>query len=123
MKTIRAIDLARNTREILDHVVSRREAVAVERNRLLIAQITPPERTITAAQALAGLQLMLTPKQGAAWLQDSQQDFDNWRATRGNLQRQRHLGRALRRLGRPPVLSARQHRQNAFRLLCYFEVQ
>jgi antitoxin (DNA-binding transcriptional repressor) of toxin-antitoxin stability system len=80
MRTISATDLARNTREILDQVVSRGETVTIERNRTVIAQIVPPERTMTAAQALAGLGLpMLTPKQAAAWLtdsKDSKDDFD-----------------------------------------------
>lgn len=76
MQTVSATDLARNTREILDKVASRGETVAVERNHTLIAQIVPPVRTMTASQALAGLQLpMLTPTQAAAWLKDSRQDF------------------------------------------------
>ena len=76
MQTISATDLARNTREILDRVTSAGETVAVERNRTTIAHIVPPKRTMTAAQALAGLQPMLTPKQAAAWRQDSQGHFD-----------------------------------------------
>jgi antitoxin (DNA-binding transcriptional repressor) of toxin-antitoxin stability system len=76
MQTISATDLARNTREILDGVASRGEAVEVERNRMVIAKIVPPERTMTAAQALAGLKPMLTPKQADAWLKDSKQNFD-----------------------------------------------
>jgi antitoxin (DNA-binding transcriptional repressor) of toxin-antitoxin stability system len=76
MQTISATDLARNTREILDGVASRGETVAVERNRVTIARIVPPERTMTAAQALAGLQPMLTPNQADAWLKDSRQNFD-----------------------------------------------
>jgi antitoxin (DNA-binding transcriptional repressor) of toxin-antitoxin stability system len=76
MQTISATDLARNTREILDRVASGGETVAVERNRTTIAKIVPSERTMTAAQALAGLQPMLTPKQAAAWLKDSKENFD-----------------------------------------------
>lgn len=77
MRTISATDLARHTREILDQVASHREIVVIERNHIVIAQIAPPERTVTAAQALAGLGLpMLTPKQAAAWLKDSKNDFD-----------------------------------------------
>jgi antitoxin (DNA-binding transcriptional repressor) of toxin-antitoxin stability system len=76
MQTISATDLARNTREILDRVASRGETVAVERNRTTIARIVPAERTMTAAQALAGLQVMLTPEQAAAWLKDSKEHFD-----------------------------------------------
>ncbi len=77
MQTISATDLARNTREILDKVANQGEAVAIERNRALIAQIVPPERTMTAAQALAGLRPMLTPEQAADWLADSKGDFDD----------------------------------------------
>jgi hypothetical protein len=76
MQTISATDLARNTREILDGVTSRGEGVAVERNRVMIAVILPPERTMTAAQALAGLRPMLTPNQADAWIKDSKPDFD-----------------------------------------------
>jgi len=78
MQTISATDLARNTREVLDRVVSQGETVDIERNHTLIAQITPPARTMTAAQALAGLTFAtLTPAQGKAWLKDSQEDFNN----------------------------------------------
>jgi antitoxin (DNA-binding transcriptional repressor) of toxin-antitoxin stability system len=78
METISATELARNTREILDKVASRGETVAIERNRTMIAQIVPPERTMTASQALAGLALpVLTPTQASAWLKDSRQDFSD----------------------------------------------
>jgi hypothetical protein len=51
--------------------------VVIERNHTMIAQIVPPERTMTASQALAGLVLpMFTPNQAAAWLKDSKDDFD-----------------------------------------------
>jgi antitoxin (DNA-binding transcriptional repressor) of toxin-antitoxin stability system len=77
MRTISATDLARNTREILDQVASHGETVVIERNHTMIAQIVPPERTMTASQALAGLGFpMLTPKQAAAWLNDSKDEFD-----------------------------------------------
>lgn len=77
MQTISATDLARNTRKILDRVASRGETVVIERNHTMIAQIVPPERTMTASQVLAGLGLsVLTPKQAAAWLKDSKNDFD-----------------------------------------------
>ena len=72
MRTISATDLARHTREILDKVASGGETVIIERNHTVIAQIVPPERTVTATQALAGLGLpQLTPQQAAAWLKDS----------------------------------------------------
>jgi antitoxin (DNA-binding transcriptional repressor) of toxin-antitoxin stability system len=77
MRTISATDLARNTRETLDKVASQGETVVIERNHTVIAQIVPPERTMTASQALAGLGLpMLTPKQAAAWLEGSKDGFD-----------------------------------------------
>ena len=78
MQTISATDLARNTREVLDKVVTGGEVVAIERNHALIAQIGPADRTMTATQALAGLPLAsLTAAQGAAWLEDSRQGFDD----------------------------------------------
>ena len=76
METINATDLARHTGEILDWVAGRGETVMVTRNRKIIARIMPVERTMTAAQALAGLSPMLTPKQAAAWLEDSMDGFD-----------------------------------------------
>ena len=51
-------------------------AKAIERNQTLIAQIMPSQRTMSAAQALSGLQLpMLTPVQANAWLSDSKESF------------------------------------------------
>jgi antitoxin (DNA-binding transcriptional repressor) of toxin-antitoxin stability system len=76
MQVISATDLARNTREILDKVAAQGECVMVERNHIVVAQIVSPTRTMTAAQALAGLHLStLTPAQASAWLQDSKRDF------------------------------------------------
>ncbi len=76
MQTITATDLVRNTREILDTVASRGETVAIERNHTMIAQIMPPQRTMTASQALAGLSFpMLTPAQANAWLKGSKDGF------------------------------------------------
>ena len=78
MHTISATDLARNTREILDKVVGHGETIAIERNQTLIAQIMPPQRTMTASQALAGLALpIFTPEQATAWLKDSEGNFDD----------------------------------------------
>lgn len=76
MQTISATTLARNTRVILDQVVNQGEIVTIERNHTVIAQIVPPERSMTAAQAFAGLALpMLTSAQASAWLNDSKADF------------------------------------------------
>lgn len=76
MQTISATELARNTSKILDRVISRGEGVAVERNRTVVVQIIPPARTMTAAQALSGLEPSLTCEQAAAWLRDSRDEFD-----------------------------------------------
>lgn len=76
MQTITATELARNTREILDKVASRGETVVIERNHTMVAQIMPPQQTMTASQALAGLTLpVLTLAQATAWLKDSKGDF------------------------------------------------
>lgn len=76
MQTISATDLARNTREILDKVITHSETLAVERNHVMIAQIGPPMRTMTAARALDGLMLpVLTLTQAADWLKDSRGNF------------------------------------------------
>jgi antitoxin (DNA-binding transcriptional repressor) of toxin-antitoxin stability system len=76
MQTISATELARNTSQVLNQVATNGETVAVERNRTIIAEIIPPARTMTAAQALDGLGTHLTPKQGARWLRDSRAKFD-----------------------------------------------
>ena len=76
MQTISATDLARKTRDILDAVAGNGEIVMIERNQIVIAQIVPPERTMTAAQALAGLQPRLAPKEAQAWLKESRGAFD-----------------------------------------------
>ena len=74
MQIVSATDLARNTREVLDRVSSQGETVVIERNHTMIAQIMPPQRTMTATQALAGLTCpMLTVKQATAWLNDSKE--------------------------------------------------
>ncbi len=77
MQTVSATDLARNTRKILDTVANRGETIPVERNYVTIARIVPPAPSMTATQALADWQPMLTPQQGAAWLSDSRHAFDN----------------------------------------------
>jgi antitoxin (DNA-binding transcriptional repressor) of toxin-antitoxin stability system len=77
MEKITATELARNTRDILDRVVSFGVTIAVERNHTLIAQILPAERTMTAEQALAGFRPMLTPKQESRWLRESRKYLDD----------------------------------------------
>lgn len=68
MQTISATDLARNTRAILDTVVTRGESIAIERNHLTIARIVPTEPTMTVSQAVVNLRPTLTPKQANDWL-------------------------------------------------------
>jgi len=75
MQTISASDLARNTSAILERILLG-ETVRVLRNRTEIAHIVPARRTMTVAQAIAGLEGMLTPEQGGNWLEDSRGDFD-----------------------------------------------
>lgn len=78
MQAITATDLARHTGQILDRVVSRGERVLVERNHTVVPLTPPPARTMTAAQALDGLEFpMLTQAQAATWLADSKQVFAN----------------------------------------------
>ncbi|MCD6672792.1 MAG: type II toxin-antitoxin system Phd/YefM family antitoxin [Burkholderiaceae bacterium] len=74
-RRITATELARNTREVLDAVAARGEVVIVERNRAPIARIAPAERTMTAAQALAGLRPTLTRRQAQDWLRESRGSF------------------------------------------------
>ena len=78
MQVISATELTRNTREILDRVATRGEIVQIERNHTMIAQIMPPQKTMTAAQALAGLVLpILTPLQASTWLKESREGFED----------------------------------------------
>jgi antitoxin (DNA-binding transcriptional repressor) of toxin-antitoxin stability system len=77
MRTVSATELTKSTRKILDNVVSRGETVVVERNRTVVAKIVPPERTMTARQALAGFTFpVLAPEEAAAWLEDGRGNFD-----------------------------------------------
>ena len=78
MQTISATELTRNTREILDRVATRGEIVQIERNHTMIAQIMPPQKTMTASQVFAGLVLpILTPLQASTWLQESREGYDD----------------------------------------------
>lgn len=76
MRTISATDLARNTRKIPETVAGRREIVGIGRNHIVVARTVPPERTMTAAQALRGLEPMISPKKAEEWLEDSKADCD-----------------------------------------------
>lgn len=78
MQIVSATDLARNTREILDKVAIRGDTISIERNNTMIAQIVPPAKIMTAAEALNDLALpTLTTKQAAAWLKDNKAGFSN----------------------------------------------
>ncbi len=76
MRTVNATDLARQTRDILDRA-SRGETIVVERNHLPIAHIGPPQRMMTAREALEGLSTRLTPEQARVWAEDSRGTFDD----------------------------------------------
>lgn len=53
------------------------KTVAIKHDHAMIAQIMPLQRTMTAPQALAGLDLTrLTPTQAEAWLKASKDNFD-----------------------------------------------
>jgi len=75
MQVISASDLARNTSAILERILAG-ETVSVMRNRTEIAHIVPAKRTMTAAQAIAGLEGKLTSSQGDSWLKDSRGEFN-----------------------------------------------
>jgi antitoxin (DNA-binding transcriptional repressor) of toxin-antitoxin stability system len=75
MQVISASDLARNTSAILERILTG-ETVSVMRNRTEIAHIVPARRTMTAAQAISGLEGKLTPAQGDSWLKDSRRESD-----------------------------------------------
>jgi antitoxin (DNA-binding transcriptional repressor) of toxin-antitoxin stability system len=77
MTTVTATELARRTREILDQVLSEGETIIVERNARPIAELVPAPRRMTARQALAGLQPMLSPNEAKRWLEDSRNGFDD----------------------------------------------
>ena len=81
MPTVSATELVRNVREVLDKVASGGETVMIERNRAVVARITPPERTVTAVEALAALRPVMTLDQAAAWSRDIRQALDE--AVRG----------------------------------------
>jgi antitoxin (DNA-binding transcriptional repressor) of toxin-antitoxin stability system len=76
MQSISASDLARKTSAILERILTG-ETVSVVRNRTEIAHIVPAKRTMTAAQAIAGLEGKLTPAQGKSWLKDSRRGLDH----------------------------------------------
>jgi antitoxin (DNA-binding transcriptional repressor) of toxin-antitoxin stability system len=76
METVSATDLARHTREVLDKVVIQGTTLIVERNEMVIARITPEVPRMTAREALAGLEGVLTLEEADAWLRDSRGDFD-----------------------------------------------
>lgn len=76
MHFVSASDLARNTSAILKRILTG-ETVSIMRNGSEIAHLVPPRRTMTAAQAIAGLHGKLTPAQSDSWLKDSRGEFDD----------------------------------------------
>lgn len=70
---ISASELARNTGAVLNRIHDG-ETLCVTRYGAEIASIVPAKRTMTAEEAIAGLEGMLTPAQGNTWLKDSR-DF------------------------------------------------
>ncbi len=53
------------------------KTVAIKHDHAMIAQIMPLQRTITASQAFAELDMpRLTPTQAETWLKDSKDNFD-----------------------------------------------
>jgi len=77
MDTISATELARNTSDILHKVTSRGQTLGIYRNNALIAQLSPPTRSMTASQILAGIKLsVLSPKESDEWLKTSRHSFD-----------------------------------------------
>lgn len=76
MQTIRATDLARHTREVLDKVAGQGATIIIERNEIAIARITPEAPAMTAREALADLEGDLTQEEADAWLKDSRASLD-----------------------------------------------
>lgn len=74
--TVTATELARNTRTVLDQVLSQGMAISVERNQRVIAQIVPVARPMCAREVLSSLQPTLTAADACQWLRDSRADFD-----------------------------------------------
>lgn len=75
---ITATDLARNIRKILSQVVNQGETIGIECNYILVAQLIPYKSPVTASQLIASLKLpRLTPQQGADWLKNSKEGFDD----------------------------------------------
>jgi antitoxin (DNA-binding transcriptional repressor) of toxin-antitoxin stability system len=75
MDAITATELARDTRQILDRVARAGESFDILRHQTAVARLVPARRTMTAAQALAGLRAMMTPRSAAAWAKDSRAGF------------------------------------------------
>ncbi len=74
MPAVTATELARDTRQLLDRVGSG-EHFDILRHQTAVARLVPAQRTMTAVQALAGLQPMLSPRDAAAWAKDSRSGF------------------------------------------------
>ncbi|MBK7146182.1 MAG: type II toxin-antitoxin system Phd/YefM family antitoxin [Xanthomonadales bacterium] len=75
MTTVTATELARRTQEILNQLLRDGEKVFVERNQHVIAELVPAAQSMTARQALAGLEPMLTAAEAKRWLDDSRKEL------------------------------------------------
>lgn len=53
MRKVSVPELALNTNAILDHVLNQRQSVLIERDKSVIARLTPETGVMTAEQALA----------------------------------------------------------------------
>ncbi len=71
MRTITATELARNLRQILDHMVSGGEEIVIERNHQQVARMIPGAARQTALQAMADLYRTLPEKAAVDWEKDS----------------------------------------------------
>jgi antitoxin (DNA-binding transcriptional repressor) of toxin-antitoxin stability system len=70
VKTITATELARNLRQVLDHLVNEGEEIVVERNHREIARIVPGPGHQTALEAMSDLYRTLSPEAAAGWAEN-----------------------------------------------------
>lgn len=71
MGTITATELARNLKQVLDHVEFDREEIVITRNSQPIAHLLPGGRHLTALEAMADLHRTLPEDAASGWLEDS----------------------------------------------------
>lgn len=71
MKTVTVTELARNLRQMLDHVEFQGEELAIVRNHHQIARIIPGAAQQTALEAMGDLYRTLPETAAEGWLDDS----------------------------------------------------